>query len=446
MTMNQESRIPVNVTSLLVRVWMRWPIVVIGLCLGLIGGILLIKGTPKEYTARMSMVPEEAKSSGASELMSLMGVSRIENGNDAYTPPIYPEIVASLPFIVELLEVELQLQGNDTTFTLRQYIEEKLREPWWSKYKIQLFPPDETEYSDAVKGPEEPIDPFHLTRAEAAVVSIVRNRVTSIYDTKTATIIINVELQDPLAAAQLTDTVAARLQEYITDYRTAKARHDLDYAVTLNEEAKVRYYEAQQNFAEFQDTNHGLVTYAATTKRDRLQNEMQLAFNLYNSTSQKVQQCLARVQASTPIFAVVEPSTVPLLPSSPKKFLILAGCGMAGMLLGAFISVFPFMMGNDLKKTFHEIQQEDNSSGEPPRRRRRHKRMRKLKNLILRRADEEEEDLIVEVSQPEVNDNPEEYNIDGDSAPAPESQEEAPSNPEAPAESGENGNDDKKET
>ena len=71
-------------------------------------------------------------------------------------------------------------------------------------------------------------------------------------------------------AAVLADTVMARLQEFVIDYRTTKARQDLKYIETLNEEAKATYYKAQQNYAAYLDRNQNLSLFSAQTTRDRL--------------------------------------------------------------------------------------------------------------------------------------------------------------------------------
>ena len=132
-------------------------------------------------------------------------------------------------------------------------------------------------------------------------------------------------MQDPLVAAMLADTVVTRLQEYVTDYRTNKARQDLEYAEKLNAEAKDEYYKAQQKLADYTDRNQGIATQSARIARDRLDNEAQLAFSLYNTTSQHVQKAKAKVQETTPVYAVVNPATVPIRPSAPRKVMILIG-------------------------------------------------------------------------------------------------------------------------
>lgn len=54
-------------------------------------------------------------------------------------------------------------------------------------------------------------------------------------------------MQDPLISASLTDTVMHCLQNYITNYRTNKARHDLAFTEKLYKEAKADYEKAQKN-------------------------------------------------------------------------------------------------------------------------------------------------------------------------------------------------------
>jgi len=157
------------------------------------------------------------------------------------------------------------------------------------------------------------------------VVAALATRIGADVDTKTSVISLSVTMQDPMVSAMLADTVAARLKTYVTDYRTEKARRDMEYAQRINDEAKQDYYDAQQKYAEYMDRNQGLVTRAAQTESERLQNEASLAFSLYNQTAQQLQIARAKVQQTTPVYTVVQPATVPLRPSKPSKMLILVG-------------------------------------------------------------------------------------------------------------------------
>ncbi|MDE6144106.1 MAG: chain-length determining protein, partial [Muribaculaceae bacterium] len=169
------------------------------------------------------------------------------------------------------------------------------------------------------------LDNFQLTQDESKMVEALSKRVTASVDAKTSVVTIDVQMQDPLVSAILADTVVSRLQEYITAYRTNKARKDLEYAEKLNAEAKDNYYKAQQRYADYLDRNQGIAFHSAQTIRERLENEATLAFNLYNQTAQQVQKAQAKVQENTPVYAIVSPATVPIKPASPRKVLILIG-------------------------------------------------------------------------------------------------------------------------
>ena len=52
---------------------------------------------------------------------------------------------------------------------------------------------------------------------------------------------------------------------------------------------------------------------------------MTLTFNVYNTLAQKLEQDKLRVQEETPVYTVIEPSTIPLKASSPRKLIILVG-------------------------------------------------------------------------------------------------------------------------
>lgn len=339
--MNNTPR-KIDFTFLATKLWLGKYIIICCVALGAIAGYFKIKWTPREYSAAMTMMPEDGKgNSGTSQLAAMMGVYTSGNGSDAYSPTIYPDIVSSIPFLTGLFDVEVQTSANDSTYTLRAYLEQKTQYPWWNRPSA-----DDDDASEPTKGEGEIVDPFHLTHEEMRIVGMLRRRVWASLDNKTGEIAIGVMMQDPLVAAQLTDTVAARLQEYIVDYRTSKARRDLDYAIAINEDAKVQYYEAQSNYAEYMDANQGLALYSAQTTRDRLENEMQLAFNLYNQTSQRVQTAEAKVQEVTPVYAVVDPATVPLYASAPARMRTMVICIGTALMLGIVIVLAPTLFGN----------------------------------------------------------------------------------------------------
>lgn len=368
--------------------------------LGAAVGYVIATGSPKEYTVTMSMVSESTKVGGASmKALEALGLGSSMTSDDAYSPQFYNEIVKSKPFVVGLFNTEMQTSESDSTFTLRQIMQTKIKESWWSEKISSLKSKGNDSSEEEVYKYDEIIDPFNLTEKEEDVYASISVRINATVDNRTGRISISVTMQDPLLAAQMTDTVAAHLQEFITDYRTAKVRQDLDYAIGINEEAKEQYYDAQTRYAEWMDRNHALATYEAQSERDRLENDMQLAFNLFNATSQKVQTAEALVQSETPVFAVVTPASVPAYPSAPKKKLIVAMYTLIFTLIGTFFCCFTLFFSENFKaKVRHEADDYKHA-----RKARRQAFLNKLRRF-RKHKDEPDEDISIDVMVAEDKD------------------------------------------
>lgn len=331
-THDQDDEKEIDLLELAMKLWNQKKKICIWCFIGAILGLIVAFSIPREYTTDVKLAPElgnNQKMSGSLGAMAAMvGIgANAQGGGDAVNPMLYPDVVSSVPFLVGLFNVPVEDIDGEKKITVKEYVEEDLRSPWWSAiisfpFKLlgMILSSDEEEGD-----PNKPTDTFKLTKQEDAVVKTLQQRISASVDTKTSVITITVMMQDPLISATLADTVVNRLQEYITDYRTNKARKDLEYAELLNKEAQDNYYKAQQKYADYLDRNNGLIIHSAMTTRERLQNEATLAFNLYNQTAQQVQMAKAKVQENTPVYATVTPATVPIKPSAPRKPLILVG-------------------------------------------------------------------------------------------------------------------------
>ncbi|MDE6448409.1 MAG: chain-length determining protein [Muribaculaceae bacterium] len=296
---------------------------------GAVIGLIVAFSIPREYTTSVKLAPEvnDNKATGGSmaALASMAGMATFSGGADAVYPMLYPDVVSSVPFITSLFDVEVQTKEDGRKMTVQQFMEEETSSPWWSviisaPFKlIGLLLPQEEE------DPNHHLDNFQLTKSENDLVKELSERITASVDAKTSVVTVDVSMQDPLVSGILADTVVNRLKEFVSNYRTNKARNDLEYAETLKDEAQAAYYKAQQHLANYLDRNQGIVFRSAQVERERLENETALAFNLYNSTCQQVQRAQAKVQEDMPVYAVITPPTVPVKPSKPRKALILIG-------------------------------------------------------------------------------------------------------------------------
>lgn len=338
----------IDLLELVAKLWGgRRTIVKYG-CIAAVLGLVVAFSIPKEYTTTIKLAAEANAASGSGSLGALAAMAGLNTssakGGDAVVPQLYADVLSSVPFMVGLFDVPVTESKTDSTYTVRTYMTEHQSAPWWSVITglpsmaiggvKSLFTSEEAEEGDGVT------NPFKLTREEMAVKESLKGRISCDFDQKTGVNTISVTMQDPLVSATLADTVATHLQQFITDYRTSKARKDLAYAEKLNEEARKSYYDAQQRLAQYLDRNQGLSLHSAQVTRDRLSNEAQLAFSLFNQTAQQLQLAKAKVQENTPVYAVVEPATVPVRASKPSKIMILVGFVFLGVVAASVQIIF----------------------------------------------------------------------------------------------------------
>lgn len=326
----------IDLLELFYKLWSKKKMILIWCMWGVIAGLIIAFSIPREYTTSVKLAPEvkagkTSLSGGLGALASMAGISANGNtGTDAVYPQLYPDIVGSVPFLMSLMDVPVT-DKEGKKFTVKEYLVDETSGPWWGVITglpgkmIGLIRGSEEEIPmDSVQMTGNPY--FRVSADDDKLVTALRDRINANVDQKTSVITIDAKMQDPMVSAILADTVVYRLREYITEYRTDKARQDLQYAQKLNEEAQQEYYNSQQRLADYIDRNQNLATQSARVTRERLQNESSLAFNLYNETSLQVQNAKSKVQEITPVYTEITPATVPIRPTSPRKGLIIAGC------------------------------------------------------------------------------------------------------------------------
>lgn len=297
---------------------------------GVVLGLIIALSIPKQYTVAVTLSPEMGgdKAGGglASLASSFLGGSASSSSNDALNVTLAPDIVASTPFVLELFNTRVQTLDGELDTTLVTYLDEQ-KQPWWGYIKAapgmaigaikSLF----TEEIDTASV----LNPFQLTPKEASKVEAIKQSIYADVDKKTAKTTISVTLQDPKVTAIVADSVVAKLQQYIIDYRIKKAKEDCAYLEELYKERQQEYYDAQSKYAHYFDSNRNIAFQSVRAEQERLQNDMNLAYQVYSQVAQQLQVARAKIQEEKPVFAVVEPATVPLQPSGTSRKIILVG-------------------------------------------------------------------------------------------------------------------------
>jgi len=286
--------------------------------------VVIAKSIPTYYKCEVMLAPEAGGGGGsASQLASLassFGVNIGGGGNaggDAITPTLYPDLMKSTDFKTSLFPIKVHGKNDKTSMTYYDYLKNEWKEPWWEDF-FGLMAPE--------KKQDTLVNNFELTGEQARIAGMIMKNVVCKIDKKTNLISISVTTQEPYIAALLADSVKTRLQDFLTEYRTQKSRHDLEYAEMLQQQAKKDYEHARQKYVEFVDANQDVVLESIRQMQTDLENDLQLQYNNYNTLNAQVLAYKAKVQEATPAFTTLQRATVPLAPAGPKRPLILFVC------------------------------------------------------------------------------------------------------------------------
>ncbi|EEF78181.1 chain-length determining protein [Phocaeicola coprophilus] len=302
---------------------------------GLVAGVIIALSIPKQYTVSVTLSPEMGSGKSGGGLAS-MAASFLGGGGsdspDALNATLAPDIVASTPFLLELFDARVRTANGKVDTTLVAYLDEQSA-PWWNTVLglpgmavggiKSLFSPAKEEPLTDTDSPAG--GSIELSEKEAGKLKSLRQSVLADVDKKTSITTLTVTLQDPKVTATVADSVVSKLQQYITAYRTRKAKEDCRYLEQLYRERQAEYYEAQQRYANYVDANSNVVFQSTLAERERLQNDMSLAYQVYSQVAQQLQVARAKVQEEKPVFAVVEPAVVPREPSGTSRKVIVLG-------------------------------------------------------------------------------------------------------------------------
>lgn len=294
--------------------------------IGAIVGLVVAFSIPKEYTTTVVLTTDSGKTPGGNMgvLASMAGINLGANtANDIFSPELYPEVLNSTPFVQGLLQITISDTKQNINTTLHDFFKEEYKEPWWKhiinspKYLVTFLTPNNTEVTQEVD------NKYFISREDLRVIERLNNSYSINTDNKTGITKIEVTTQSPKVTAYLADTITSYLQTYIIKYRTKKATTDLENSKKLYDKARSDYYIAQQNLANFVDGNINVVSAKYRINQERLQNETNLMYSVYNQMAQQMQINIIKIQDDTPVFTIIQPSFEPISPSKPSKLLIL---------------------------------------------------------------------------------------------------------------------------
>lgn len=328
------------------KIWAKKKIYAIVLPMALVLSCAYILCIPRTYTSSLSLAPELNNSSNlGGTIGSLASSFGIDLGSmettDAINPMLYPDLMEDNGFVVGLFNIKVATADGSVKCSYFDYLTKHQEYPFWTKgigSIKKLFAKEEVKTKGGAK-----MNPYMLSKKQDDVASAIRKGISISIDKKTAVITISTEAQDPLVCKTLADSVKERLQVFITNYRTRKARVDEQYYKTLASEAKREYERARRLYGSYADANTDVILTSMRAKQEDLENDMQLKYNAYTAMTTQYQAAKAKVQERTPAFTVVKGAAVPIKATGPKRMIF-----VLGMLILAFILSTLYIIKDDL--------------------------------------------------------------------------------------------------
>ncbi|MBR6196179.1 MAG: chain-length determining protein [Bacteroidaceae bacterium] len=294
---------------------------------------------PRYYTSTVALAPEVANESvggGLSSLASSFGISLGGSSSDAIYPMLYPDLFDSPEFMVSLLNIQIETLDGEIkedyyTYLTKHQKVNLLTYPFvkTKQWLSSLFGDSMTPGAGLNK-----IDAFHLNRRDYMLIEELKDLIKCSVDKKTEVVTLTIQDQDAKVCALMADSVKARLQEFIINYRTSKARMDLEHYKKLANDAKADYDSAVAKYSKYCDQHKNTIMQAYLSEQNNLESEMQIAYNTYTAMLAQQKAMEAKVQEQTPAFTTLKSATIPIKPAGPKRMIFVAGM----LFFAAFVS------------------------------------------------------------------------------------------------------------
>lgn len=319
-------------------------------------GIVSYLGSERIYYSETKVIPENSSpSSRVGQLFqqyeSILGIQR-GGDEDDISVSMYPYIVESIPFQIELMQREVFFESIDKRVSIFEYYTE-----YHQKSFTQAFSDNLWDYtiglpltiyngirsigSEASQRPEVRFSeytsfesPIKLDNRVRNVARTVSEMITITREPQSSFIIIGVSMPDPVAASEMVILIKDLLKNYVIEYRTEKSMTNLIFIEEQFREAEHNFRAIQDSLAEFQDRNVNIQRRSIEVIEQRLQSEYELAFGLYNTLARRLQEAKIEVQEETPVFRVQEPAMIPGTASSPSELRTLGGSLFVGFFMG----------------------------------------------------------------------------------------------------------------
>jgi len=333
----------IDIVELLKKVYKEKKLIFKYSIIAAIFGVVFALLQPNQYTSSTTFIPQlssdlKTGSSSLSGLASLAGINLGGmEGSSEFPPTLYPQVVESVPFRLDLLSSYVQV--NNTELTLREYFLEYKNSfnllGTVKKYTIGLpslilglFKADENYVSDS-------LSIYSLTEEDHDLFEMLSEVFSLSINDKEGFISMSFTDEDKIISAQVAQTAETLLQEKIIEFKVKSSKELLDFTSNQYNEKKIAFEKLQDDRAVFVDKNINISSSLYQNKLSRIESELSIAQTVVQQLASQVEQAKLQVNKDTPVFTTIKPVTVPFEKSAPKRSVIV----IIFIFLGLIISI-----------------------------------------------------------------------------------------------------------
>ena len=318
-------------------------------------GVILALVSPTKYTASAKFVPQLSEgrtNSSLGGLASLAGINLsaiMGSQPQEISPSLYPQIAESIPYRLALLEAKVG--SNETSF--RNYILDQSSGlailPLLKKYTIGLPGLLFNKQTDKNETLDNSL--FQVTKEDRGLFNFLAQVLSIDVDDQEGLVSISVELSDRMVAAQLAQSATDLLQSNIIEFKSQSARNNLDFIERQHESKRQEFEEVQDSIAIFKDQNLNITSSLYQNQLSRLESQFTVTSSVFQELAGQVEQAKIQVNKDTPIFTIIEPVSVPLERTKPRRAMVV----IIWTFLGAVFSVGWVLVKSPLQQIIKEL-------------------------------------------------------------------------------------------
>lgn len=303
-------------------------------------GVFLALFSQRIYKSECIFVPQTNQSFSASKyssLASMMGMDLDMSGSDGpISPKVYPNILYNSSYLKDLMYTEVHFEKADKPITLYDYYTNKEYQKFnlistIKQYTIGLpfmllsaILPDNSKRDKDIELFNSTLDSTMVTLSpvEDKIARLLISSISINVDTKQGFLTLTTLMPEALASAEICQAAFDLLKKYVSDFKLAKSRRNLEFIEEQHSQAKADYQSKQRAVAYYIDSHKGVMTATTTLERTRLETEAELSKQLYQELAKNLLSSRVKLEEDNVTFTELAPVSVPVRKFKPRGSLL----------------------------------------------------------------------------------------------------------------------------